>query len=340
MPLLDTHQRPLRNLRVSVIDRCNLRCAYCMPEQEYVWLPKAEILRLEEIARLVEAFTSVGVRKVRLTGGEPLMRRNLPRLVSLFARNRAIEDIAVTTNGVLLAGLAEELSRAGLHRVTVSLDSLRPERFEQIARYDRLHEVLAGLERLREVGFAGTKIDTVVMRGVNDDELVPLIEYGKFVGAEVRFIEYMDVGGATRWSSDTVVPRAEMLKGLTAHYGEIEPVVEKSSAPADRFRLADGTVFGIISSTSEPFCGSCDRSRITADGTWYHCLYASAGFSLREPLRRGASTEDLAGLLTELWEERTERGAEERLASVDRSALHQREHLAGDPRLEMHTRGG
>ena len=211
---------------------------------------------------------------------------------------------------------------------------------EEIARYNRLNDVLAGLERLREVGFTGTKIDTVVMRGMNDDELVPLIEYGKFAGVEVRFIEYMDVGGATRWSSDTVVPRAEMLKGLTAHYGEIEPVVEESSAPADRFRLSDGTVFGIISSTTEPFCGSCDRSRITADGTWYHCFYASAGFSLREPLRRGASTEDLAGLLTELWEERTERGAEERLASADRSALHQREHLAGDPRLEMHTRGG
>jgi GTP 3',8-cyclase len=330
----------MRNLRVSVTDRCNLRCSYCMPEEEYSWLPKGDILSFEEIARLVDAFTHSGVRKLRLTGGEPLMRRDLPALVELFASNDRLEDLALTTNGLLLGKLAEDLHLAGLHRVTVSLDSLDRTRFHEITRFDRLSEVLSGLERAHEVGFRGTKIDTVVMRDVNDDELVDLIEYGKFAGVEVRFIEYMDVGGATQWSADTVVPREEMLARLAIRYGDIRPVNERTSAPADRFRLPDGTTFGIISSTTEPFCDSCDRSRLTADGTWYHCLYAHSGYDLRSPLRQGATADDVAELLQKRWEKRDDRGAEERLANVDRSALHHRDLLTGDPRLEMHTRGG
>lgn len=330
----------MRNLRVSVTDRCNLRCSYCMPEEAYSWLPKGDILSLEEIAKLVAAFTLAGVTKVRLTGGEPLMRRGLPDLVALFARNDAIEDLALTTNGVLLAEQARALFRAGLHRLTVSLDTLDPERFREITRTDRLDDVLKGIERAGEVGFRGTKIDTVVMRGVNDDELVDLIEFGRFSGVEVRFIEYMDVGGATRWSSESVVSREEILTRLRNRYGMIDPVLELNSAPAVRYRLPDGTVFGVISSTTAPFCGSCDRSRITADGTWYHCLYASAGVDLRTPLRASASPAQLVETMRRRWILRDHRGAEDRLANVERTALHQRELLTGDPRLEMHTRGG
>ena len=340
MALLDQHARPLRNLRVSVTDRCNLRCAYCMPEEEYTWLPRRDLLTFEEIARLVEAFTSLGVRRLRLTGGEPLLRRELEHLVALFANNEALEDLALTTNGLLLADQAEALHAAGLHRVTVSLDSLRPERFRDLSRRDGLADVLRGIEAARAAGFQGTKIDTVVMRGTNDDELVDLVEYGKRVDAEVRFIEYMDVGGATRWSFEDVVPRQEMLARFAAHYGGVEPLEKTDSAPADRYRLPDGTVFGVISSTTEPFCGACDRSRLTADGHWYLCLYARTGRDLREPLREGATTEELAALIRTGWAARTDRGAEERLAAAERGALHQPDDLANDPRLEMHTRGG
>jgi GTP 3',8-cyclase len=336
----DTFGRLLRNLRVSVTDRCNLRCAYCMPEEDYVWLPREEILDFEEIGRLVDVFIDLGVDKVRLTGGEPLLRRDLSELIRLLAAKPALKDLALTTNGVLLEEEAPSLKEAGLHRVTVSLDTLRPERFAELTRRSTLDRVLAGLTALDGAGFSGTKIDTVVMRGVNDDELADLIEYGKRMPAEVRFIEYMDVGGATRWSMDKVVSRHEMLERLTRRYGAIEPVVEETTAPADRFRLPDGTVFGIISSTTAPFCADCDRSRLTADGLWYLCLYALQGVDLRGPLRAGAGDDELKALITGRWQARTDRGAEDRLALRDRTPLLQIASLKRDPHLEMHTRGG
>jgi GTP 3',8-cyclase len=277
---------------------------------------------------------------VRLTGGEPLLRRDLPRLVRLLAARPALRDIALTTNGVLLAEHAVALHAAGLHRVTVSLDTLRPERFTALTRRTSHANVLEGIAAAPRAGFAHTKLDSVVMRGVNDDELADLIEFGRTVPAEVRFIEYMDVGGATRWSIERVVPRVEMLERLGRRYGRIEPVVEDSSAPADRYRLPDGTVFGIISSTTQPFCGSCDRSRLTADGMWYRCLYAAQGTDLRGPLRAGASLDELRQLVRAGWTARTDRGAEERLALRDRSPLIQVGELRRDPHLEMHTRGG
>ncbi len=339
-PLLDTRGRALRNLRISVTDRCNLRCGYCMPEEEYVWLPREEILHFEEISRLVDVFIELGVDKVRLTGGEPLLRRDLPALIRLLTAKPALRDLAITTNGVLLAAEAPALRAAGLRRVTVSLDTLRPERFATLTRRNTHAEVLAGIAAVPRAGFSGTKLDTVVIRGVNDDELVDLIEFGKRVPAEVRFIEYMDVGGATRWSMDQVVSRKEMLEILERRYGRIEPVVEDSTAPADRFRLPDGTVFGIISSTTAPFCAQCDRSRLTADGLWYLCLYAMRGVDLRGPLRGGASNAQLKALITGVWSARTDRGAEERLALGRRTPLVQIGGLRRDPHLEMHTRGG
>jgi cyclic pyranopterin phosphate synthase len=336
----DTYGRPLRNLRVSVTDRCNLRCQYCMPEEDYVWLPREEILHFEEIGALVDVFMDLGVDKIRLTGGEPLLRRDLPRLIRLLAAKPRLRDLAITTNGVLLGEQARALKEAGLHRVTVSLDTLRADRFAALTRRQTHAQVLEGITAVTRGGFTETKLDTVVMRGVNDDELVDLIEFGKRVSAEVRFIEYMDVGGATRWSMGQVVSRKEMLAILESRYGRIEPVIEQTTAPADRYRLPDATVFGIISSTTAPFCAECDRSRLTADGMWYLCLYALQGTDLRGPLRRGAKGEELAALITGRWGTRADRGAEERLALRQRTPLVQIARLKEDPHLEMHTRGG
>jgi cyclic pyranopterin phosphate synthase len=339
MPLLDQFGRPLRSLRLSVTDRCNLRCQYCMPEPDYVWLPRENLLTFEEIGTLVDTFTPMGVDRVRITGGEPLLRRDLPALVSQLAARPAIEDLALTTNGVLLAGQAGALREAGLHRLTVSLDTLRPERFRALTRFDELHAVLAGIDAARAAGLP-LKLDTVVMRGVNDDELTPLLDYARRVGAEIRFIEYMDVGGATRWTPSAVVSRRELLERIAAEHGAAAPLDERSSAPADRYRLPDGTTFGIISSTTEPFCASCDRSRLTADGVWLMCLYATTGTDLRRPLRAGATPGELERLIEAVWSVRADRGAEERLGMDRETTLIPIRTLRKDAHLEMHTRGG
>jgi cyclic pyranopterin phosphate synthase len=332
--------RLLRSLRVSVTDRCNLRCRYCMPEEEYVWLPREELLTFEEIRELVHAFTELGADNVRLTGGEPLLRRDLPGLVRMLGENPRIQDLALTTNGVQLAEHAQALRDAGLHRITLSLDTLRADRFRALTRRDTHAQVLGGLEAAGRAGFRGTKIDAVVVRGVNEDELADLIEFGKRAGAQVRFIEYMDVGGATQWSRSKVVSRAEILDALSRRYGRIEPVVEDSSAPAERFLLADGTVFGIIASTTTPFCRRCDRSRLTADGIWYLCLYAQKGTDLRKSLRSGVAREEIKSLIVSQWAKRTDRGAEERKDLPSRGVLVGIQQLRKDPHLEMHTRGG
>jgi cyclic pyranopterin phosphate synthase len=336
----DTLRRPLASLRLSVTDRCNMRCRYCMPEDEYVWLPRASILTFEEIARLVRVFAGLGVHKVRLTGGEPLLRHDLPTLVAMIANDARIGDLAMTTNGLLLAPQARALRSAGLERVTVSLDTLRPERMLAFAKSARHADVLAGIRAARQAGFAQLKLNSVVIRGFNDDELADLIEFGRAEGAEVRFIEYMDVGGATRWSLDQVVSQREMLEVLGRRFGTIEPMAGDDRAPAERFRLADGTTFGVIASTTAPFCRTCDRSRITADGTWFLCLYAAHGTDLRDALRRGATDAELVALIRETWQGRTDRGAEERLAVADRGALYRIDSLRADPHREMHTRGG
>ena len=288
-PAADVLGRQLRDLRLSVTDRCNLRCNYCMPEDDYVWLPRDQILTFEEISTMVDAFISVGVEKVRLTGGEPLLRRDLSGLVEMLAVKPGIRDLAMTTNGVLFAKHAADLRGAGLGRVTISLDTLRPDRFEVLSRRNSHGAVVDALHVAAEVGFVGTKMDTVVIRGFNDDELVDLVEFAKTVRAEVRFIEYMDVGGATRWDPRLVCSSEDMLRSLRAHYGEVRPANAPASSPARRFVLPDGTTFGIVASTTQPFCAACDRSRLTADGMWYRCLYASTGTNLRQPLRSGAT---------------------------------------------------
>ena len=333
--------RPLGSLRVSVTDRCNMRCSYCMPEAEYEWLPRAQILTFEEIARIVGVFAGLGVGKVRLTGGEPLLRHDLEQLVRMIHADGRVTDQALTTNGVLLGAHAARLKAAGLGRITVSLDTLRPDRMERFARTTRHADVLAGIGAAQGAGFERLKINTVVVRGFNDDELSDLIEFARARDAEVRFIEYMDVGGATRWSIDRVVSQREMLDRLGHHYGAISAITgDDPHAPAERFALPDGTTFGIIASTTAPFCRACDRSRITADGQWLLCLYAATGVDLREPLRGGASDDELAALIRTGWEARTDRGAEQRLALAQREPLYQVSGLRADPHREMHTRGG
>lgn len=355
--VLDAFGRPLRSLRLSVTDRCNLRCQYCMPEEEYKWIERREILTFEEITRLTGVFVSLGVDRVRLTGGEPLLRRDLPLLVAMLkdlsgprdetspAHNRSVSglgDLALTTNGLLLAAQARGLREAGLGRVTVSLDTLRPDRFRSLVRRAALDEVLKGIRAVRDAGFEGLKINSVVIRGFNDDELHELVEFGRSVGAEVRFIEYMDVGGATHWSSSQVVSRGEILDRLRERLGTIEPLnlEAQGAAPADRFRLADGTTFGVISSTTQPFCAHCDRARLTPDGMFLLCLYAQQGLDLKTPLRRNASDDELRALLLDTWQARRDRGAEERKTIRARGPLVQVEDLRRDLHLEMHTRGG
>jgi GTP 3',8-cyclase len=332
--------RPLRNLRISVTDRCNLRCRYCMPEAEYVWLPRAAILSFEEIDRVAGIFAGLGVSKLRLTGGEPLLRHDLGTLVALLSRHEAITDLALTTNGVLLARQAEALRAAGLRRVTVSLDTLRPERMQEFARSARHADVVAGIDAARAAVFSSIKLNTVVIRGYNDDEVADLVEFARGRGIEPRFIEYMDVGGATGWSMDQVVSQRQILELVARRYGPVEALREGTWAPAERFALRDGTVFGVIASTTAPFCRTCDRGRLTADGTFLLCLYGEDGLDLRELLRGGASDREIADSIADAWRARADRGAEERAGLATRGILHPIESLRADPRREMHTRGG
>lgn len=339
--LLDQRQRPLRQLRLSVTDRCNLRCHYCMPEEEYAWLPRPQILSLEELAEIASVFVACGVRGVRLTGGEPLLRKNLSELVARLAELPELEDLALTTNAVHLPRQAHALRAAGLQRLTISLDTLDPQRFAALTRRDRFGEVLEGIEAAAEAGFEGTKMNVVVQRDFNLDELPALLEFGRERKIQVRFIEYMDVGGATAWAQDKVVSRADMLTVLSESHGEIQEVPRTDSAPADRFRLSDGTTFGIIASTTQPFCASCDRSRVTADGTWFRCLYAREGTSLRD-LLRGSGPAAVRAAIESAWSTRQDAGAEERLAlREERGPLQLPGRPADeDPLLEMRTRGG
>lgn len=341
--VFDQFKRPLGSLRISVTDRCNLRCAYCMPEEDYVWLKRDELLSFEEIARIAKIFTKLGAGKIRLTGGEPLLRRDLDKLIEQLSTDENLRDLALTTNGILLAAHAENLQNAGLNRVTVSLDTLHAERFRELTRRDNLKAVLEGINAARESNFDSLKFNTVVMRGFNDDELSDIVSFAREMRAEPRFIEYMDVGGATRWTRQSVVSRDEILARLTKTFGEIEPLDGRGAMPAERYILKDGTIFGIIASVTEPFCGDCDRSRLTVDGEWLLCLYANDGINLREKLRGGKSDHEIENYIAQIWTARTDRGAENR-RDLDRSGtrqtLYQIQDLRQNPHREMHTRGG
>lgn len=338
--LVDQWQRPLKNLRLSVTDRCNLRCQYCMPEENYRWLPKDEILRYEEMERLVSIFSQWGVHRLRITGGEPLLRRDLARFVQMLSRHSAIDELTLTTNGTLLEQHAKALKEAGLSRLTISLDSLDPQTYRQLSQRGRLEDVIKGIERAQEVGFRSTKLNAVVIKGVNDQEMGDLLEFANKRELELRFIEYMDVGGATQWDHSQVMNRQQILQWISSRFGRAQVYGQKDSAPATRYILPRGQVFGIISSTTQPFCSSCDRSRITADGFWYLCLYAQKGIDLKSLLRSGYSNEEIAQQIARVWSSRRDRGAEERLNQERRAPFMSADALQTDPHLEMHTRGG
>ncbi|MBR0346134.1 MAG: GTP 3',8-cyclase MoaA [Rudaea sp.] len=314
----DAFARPLRDLRISVIDRCNFRCPYCMPEEQYAhdyqFLSKDQRLRFEEIERLARAFVALGVRKLRLTGGEPLLRRDLPHLVEQLARIPQIEDIAMTTNGVLLPKFAQALRDAGLHRLTVSLDTLDAQTFRRLSggRGD-VGEVLAGIEAAERAGFSGLKFNCVVMRGINDGHALDLVERFRGSGHIVRFIEYMDVGTVNGWRGDAVVPSADLIERIAARW-PLEPMRPNYRGEvAERYRFKDGAgEVGFISSVSQPFCGHCSRARLSADGKLYTCLFARTGYDLRAPLRDGASDEELAAVIAARWTQRADRYSEQR----------------------------
>lgn len=337
--VLDRLSRPLGTLRLSVTDRCNLRCAYCMPEAHYRWLEKPHLLTFEEQARVVRLLGELGVTRVRITGGEPLLRQELPKLVAML-RSTGVQDVALTSNGLLLARWAAELQAAGLRRITVSLDTLQPEVFRQLAQRDELAAVLEGLQVVKGLNFQEFKLDTVLMRGVNDGEAAQLVRFAGELGAEIRFIEYMDVGGATRWNASQVISQAELLERLAVEFGAAEPLPGRGAAPAQRFRLGNGQIVGVVASVTRPFCADCDRLRLTADGQLLTCLYARTGLDLRPGLRGGESDQELKRRLEEVWRQRADQGAVERAGLRRREGYLSLAELQADPRLEMHTRGG
>jgi len=294
--LVDGFGRVATDLRVSVTDRCNLRCVYCMPA-EPEWLPRPEVLSFEEIERLVRVAAGLGVTHVRITGGEPTARRDLPELVRRVAAVPGIQDLAMTTNGVLLRKLAKPLREAGLQRLNVSLDTLRGERFVHIARREGLHEVLDGLDAATEAGFAPIKVNMVVMRGVNEDEVVDFAGLARDRAWQVRFIEFMPLDGDRSWSRERVVPAAEILDRVRARWPLVPASAGPLADPARRWRFEDGKGdIGVIASVTEPFCASCDRIRITPDGKLRTCLFAGWETDLKGPMRSGASDADLAAI--------------------------------------------
>jgi len=295
--LKDGFGRVHDDLRLSVTDRCNLRCAYCMPEDP-VWFPRERMLSFEEIRRLVGILAAAGVRKVRLTGGEPLVRRDLPHLVRMLAGIPGIEDLSLTTNGVLLARHAPALAAAGLRRVNVSLDTLRPDRFARLTGRARLPEVLAGLDAAAEAGLGPIKLNAVLLRGENDDEAEALVELGRERGFEVRFIEVMPLDNHAAWDPSRVVSGAELRRRIGARWPIVPEIPADPSAPAAGYRFADGRGrVGFVDSVTRPFCGDCSRLRLTSDGRVRVCLYDDREVDVREPLRSGAGDADLLNLV-------------------------------------------
>ena len=302
MDLIDKHGRTVRDLRISVTDRCNFRCTYCMPEEGLKWLDKAEVLSFEEIGRvsriLVERF---GINSLRLTGGEPTVRAHLPRLIEQLADLR-LEDgtkpnIALTTNGATLRNIAGELRAAGLDRINVSLDSLRADRFLAMTRRDELDNVLAGIAEAGKAGFDIVKVNTVVERGANDDEILDMARYGRDNGVQVRFIEFMPLDASNIWERNKVVTQEEIVSVISAEF-PLEIVPARGAAPADRWRYLDGKgTVGVIPSVSKPFCADCDRVRLTSDGQFRTCLFATDEFDLRNLLRNGGTDDEIADLI-------------------------------------------
>jgi GTP 3',8-cyclase len=334
---VDTRGRPIADLRISVMDRCNFRCPYCMPRttygEHYRFLPAAERLSFDEIVRLARLFASEGVRRLRLTGGEPLLRSGLPDLVGELSSIEGIDDLALTTNGVLLASHAAKLAANGLGRVTVSLDTLDPATFRRLSGgYDGLGRVLDGIAAAREARLAPVKVNAVIQRGVNDDGAIELAGHFRGTGVVVRFIEYMDVGNRNDWRPELVVPSQELRDAIASRWPLRPLAASHRGEVARRYAYADGAgEIGFISSVTQPFCGDCTRARISSDGVLYTCLFATSGTDLRARLRSGADDAELRQVIGSVWRRRNDRYSELRQFPRER---------AGPPRVEMNYIGG
>ena len=334
--LRDTQQRPLRDLRISVMDRCNFRCPYCMPKEKYGdrynFLRPAERLSFEETVRLARRFAQLGVHKIRLTGGEPLLRANLPDLIAELSAVPGIDDIALTTNGVLLAQHADALKAAGLTRITVSLDSLDAAIFATMSGgFGRVEDVLQGIDRARHAGFAPIKINAVIQRGLNDHTALDLFERFRGPDVIVRYIEYMDVGNRNHWDQARVVPSKELMARIAARWPLVPLEPNYRGEVAQRYACTDGGgEVGFISSVTQPFCGDCSRGRLSSDGRFYTCLFATQGTNLRDALRGGATDDELTAIIRAAWRGRSDRYSEQR-AEHHESTL---------PKVEMYYIGG
>jgi len=337
MPALDTLNRPMRDLRISVTDRCNFRCTYCMPFDEYTWIERQQVLSFEEIERLVRLFLPFGIQKVRLTGGEPLVRKDLDRLIGRLSTIEGLPDISLTTNGALLAEQADPLYAAGLRRINVSIDTLKKDRFTELTKRGNLDDVLAGIFAAKKAGMAPIKINAVIIRGTNDDEILDLVDFARTNGFEMRFIEYMDVGNANAWSLEKTVTKQMILDTVNSRFPVREIGRANGSAPAVDYEFLDGAgEIGIIGSVTEPFCSSCTRIRLTADGKLVTCLFAESGFDLKGLLRSGASDEQIRAEVARIWSARTDRYSDVRWEGVRSGNYQPRDHK----KIEMITLGG
>jgi cyclic pyranopterin phosphate synthase len=336
--LTDKFNRPIKDLRISVTDRCNFRCTYCMPLDEYAWIERAEILTFEEIERLAAVFVRLGVQKIRITGGEPLLRKDLERLVARLAKLPGLADLSMTTNGSTLSEKAAALKSAGLRRINVSIDTLDPVKFKRMSKRGDLARVLEGVFAAKSVGLGPIKINAVVESGVNDDEVLGLVEFARINGFGLRFIEFMDVGNANHWQTSKIVSKREILETIASRYPIVERGRQGGSAPSLDFDFVDGSGdVGVIASVTEPFCSSCTRARLTADGKLVTCLFSESGHDLKAMIRGGATDAELAEDIASVWRARTDRFSDERLKALESSQGYQPE---AHKKIEMIRLGG
>jgi len=336
MPV-DAYNRSVKDLRISVTDRCNFRCTYCMPLDQYEWISKKEILTFEEITRLATLFVGLGVEKIRLTGGEPLVRQNLDQLVAKVAAISGLKDLCLTTNGALLAEKIDSLKAAGLKRINISLDTLDPEKFRRMTKRGDLEKVLEGIFAAKDHGLHPIKLNAVIERGVNDDDILELVEFSREHGLAIRFIEYMDVGNSNNWTSEKLVSKAEILEKISSRYPLREIGRDQGSAPSVDYEFIDGRGdLGVIASVTEPFCSSCTRARLTADGKLVTCLFSQMGHDVKALLRNGTSDEDLVKFLSGVWQGRRDRYSADRLEAMRSSHYDPKSHK----KIEMISLGG
>jgi cyclic pyranopterin phosphate synthase len=316
--ITDLYHRPAKDLRISVTDRCNLRCTYCMPLDKYVWIEREEILSFEEITRLTSLFIQLGIDDIRLTGGEPLVRHDLEVLVAKLSALSGLRDLSLTTNGIYLADQVEKLAKAGLKRINVSLDTLNPERYHRITKRGDLTTVVDGLFAAKRQGCRPIKVNAVIERGVNDVDILDLVEFCRENEFALRFIEYMDVGNSNHWKSEKMVSKQEILSIIHGRYPLKEIGRGHGTAPAVDYQYLDGKGdIGVIASVTEPFCSSCTRVRVTADGKLVTCLFSEKGHDLKRLLRSGATDSEMLDFIRGVWGKRSDRYSDERLDAMN-----------------------